>query len=244
MDACFSPDGQWLAAIQQGEFFPVLFDGASLTPSGVCHEFVDKGAACKVLFSLDSESMIVGLADGSVRRFSVPDFEYTSTGISDALQIQSATLSSCGRRLATTHLSGNVFVWNLATGQCELVLSHRGSHMPADATPVGAEFVDGDRYLLTGATDGRVRRWSMRTAVLIAHTYAWAPEYHHLYPDTFRRLVRELLLLWQCRPSCALAVLPYDVLLYIMQLVAEDAFDVYGVAPVVPVVKRKTRGRR
>ena len=110
-----------------------------------------------VVFSHDSQRLITGHSDGSVRVWSTNPIkviqEYQCCG---GRWIRALAISPDGKTLAIGAQSGQLVLWNFAGGQAR--------NLPGHLYGVSSLAFDASgEYLLSAADDQHVRRWNVRT---------------------------------------------------------------------------------
>ena len=127
-------------------------------------------------------------------------------------------LSADGTRLVGSY-RGEIRVLDTATLNTAAAVGRQGEHAVIAVSRDGALVVSGDSW---GNDNNTVKLWRLRPA-------QWTPALHRHYSRGFRAAVRTLLLVWHSRPDTALAQLPHELLLVVVEQLA--AMDGPGVWP-------------
>ncbi|WKZ37374.1 MAG: hypothetical protein QY332_05455 [Anaerolineales bacterium] len=147
----FTPNGRWLATVSDDDMIR-LWDRENTTLQLVIKEL--KGARTLAI-SPDGAMLAVGLQNGAIQLYSLPDGEFllTLTGHKD--WVRCLTFSPDGQKLASGAFDATARLWNIASGELEHIFSGHQSSV------LGLAFSPDGTTLATGSVDKTVRLWTI-----------------------------------------------------------------------------------
>jgi eukaryotic-like serine/threonine-protein kinase len=185
----WSPDGRWLAAIDEGGAVIVWrasdlaetrrFDGLPAPRSGGI-DLAFSPDSRWLAMSRNAPAVLVDLANGG---------EVPLRGAPDDM-LWATTFSADSARVVTTADDGEITVWATATGEPQLRVSASGLTLAASFSPDG-------KTLVTGSIDRVVRVWNLSSGVELAsyqapdevYSLRWSPDHARLAVTTLAAAV-------------------------------------------------------
>jgi len=166
----FSPDGHVLAVGSADHTVHLLDIADPLRPVAAGVPLVGPtGEVRAVAFSPDGKLLAAGSTDRTVRVWNISDPTHPSLAGSPlsgpASWVYSVAFSPDGNEIAAANADNTVYVWHRATGRVTATLPHPG---PVTAVAYGLD----SGTLISGATDGTVRMWSLPGPLLTDATDA------------------------------------------------------------------------
>lgn len=148
--AAMSPDGKWIAAINEKTFDLFGRDGQRVQMPEPKKRHT--GTIESLQFSPDSKRLLTVSADRTamIWPLDTPGSPKTITGGRTTINVSSASFSRNGRWVVTGGLDGNVRLWNAETGK-RLVTLRRHSE-----TVNSVEFSPDNKWILSASDDGTV----------------------------------------------------------------------------------------
>jgi len=145
----FTPNGRWLATVSDDDMIR-LWDRENADVQLLIKEL--KGARTLAI-SPDGAKLAVGLQNGTIQLYSLPDGEFllTLTGHKD--WIRCLAFSPDGRKLASGAFDATARLWDIESGELDYIFSGHQSSV------LGLAFSPDGTTLATGSVDKTVRLW-------------------------------------------------------------------------------------
>ncbi|KAK3809361.1 MAG: hypothetical protein J3Q66DRAFT_405374 [Benniella sp.] len=108
-------------------------------------------------YSLDEESIFVGLSNGNISVYSTLNWERTQTFIGHTNAVQRLVFSPTGDKLASAGYDKTIRLWDISTGSHLYVLKDHASNV------YGLAYSSNGDLIASGAADATVRLWDVTT---------------------------------------------------------------------------------
>jgi WD40 repeat protein len=153
MGVRWSPDGQWLAAID--ERGGVIFGKPGGTARKLAGLPPPQHGGVDVAFSADSRWLFPGRT-GRLRIFSLEGGEDRPLATDEYADAWATAFTPDGKTAVSTAGDGSIDLWSTATGE-------RHTRIPNPTTVMAVRFSPDGSLLYTGSMDHMVRTWDVRT---------------------------------------------------------------------------------
>jgi WD40 repeat protein len=149
----YSPDGKMFGVAVSSEI--VIYDASTWTEMHLLEGHT--GTVKSIAFSPDSQRLVSGSDDKTVRLWDTTNAEELFTMRGHSRNINSVAYSPCGSRIASASNDKTVRLWDIQTGETLCTLKgHKKWVKSVQYSPDG-------RQVLTGSWDGMIRCWDAET---------------------------------------------------------------------------------
>ena len=151
-DACFSPDGQWIATASNDPTGPVrVWNAETGRPVRAINGHTD--AVLDIEFSPDGRWLLTSSYDNTARLWDWKTGEQVQQFVGHFWWVWSAGFSDDGSRIVTASQDGTTIVWDTETA--EQLAQFSGHQCPVFC----AQFSPDGRYVVSADNDGQVILW-------------------------------------------------------------------------------------